>query len=283
MKLILGTVQLGLKYGKFMDKKISDTESLNILNYALDNNITIFDTAQKYGNSEKILSNISSNKSVRIITKIDFCDNKNVTKSINQSLKNLKIEKIDTLLLHNFNDVKNKNILDELKLKKNEGIIRKIGISVYNVEEAITALKNPLFQVIQIPFNFLDRQWDNDTFLNIVKERKIEVHIRSIFLQGILLNDISFWPDVENKEIIYQSIVDICEKYKITKMELIIRYSLSFDWIYGIVFGVNSISQIKENIDRFKNLKGMTSDMLVDIINTFQNCSEKLLNPSLWR
>jgi len=144
-------------------------------------------------------------------------------------------------------------------------------------------LKNPLFQVIQIPFNFLDRQWDNDTFLNIVKERKIEVHIRSIFLQGILLNDISFWPDVENKEIIYQSIVDICEKYKITKMELIIRYSLSFDWIYGIVFGVNSISQIKENIDRFKNLKGMTSDMLVDIIHTFQNCSEKLLNPSLWR
>jgi len=282
MKLILGTVQLGLKYGKFMDKKISDTESLNILNYALDNNITIFDTAQKYGNSEKILSNISSNKSVRIITKIDFCDNKNVTKSINQSLKNLKIEKIDTLLLHNFNDVKNKNILDELKLKKNEGIIRKIGISVYNVEEAITALKNPLFQVIQIPFNFLDRQWDNDTFLNIVKERKIEVHIRSIFLQGILLNDISFWPDVENKEIIYQSIVDICEKYKITKMELIIRYSLSFDWIYGIVFGVNSISQIKDNIEKFKSLKKMNIDMLFDIKNTFKNCSEKLLNPSLW-
>ena len=282
MKLILGTVQLGLKYGKFMDKNISETESLNILKCALDNNITIFDTAQKYGNSEKILSNISSNKSVRIITKIDFCDNKNVTKSINQSLKNLKIEKIDTLLLHNFNDVKNKDLLDELNLKKNEGIIRKIGISVYNVEEAITALKNPLFQVIQIPFNFLDRQWDNDTFLNIVKQRKIEVHIRSIFLQGILLNDISFWPDVENKEIIYQSIVDICEKYKITKMELIIRYSLSFDWIYGIVFGVNSISQIKENIDRFKNLKEITGDMLVDISNTFQNCSEKLLNPSLW-
>ena len=282
MKLILGTVQLGLKYGKFMDEKLNEKESIEILKYALQNNINTFDTAQKYGNSEKILSNISNNKNVKIITKIDFTNYKNIDECINISLKNLNIEKIDILLLHNYNDLKNEKLIQDLTSKYNEGKIKKLGVSVYNIDEAMNVLKNPIFKIIQIPFNFLDRQWDNNNFLKIIKNNNIEVHIRSIFLQGILLNDISFWPNVENKEIIYENIINICKKYKISRMELIIKYSLSFDWINGIVFGVNNVSQIKENINTFNSLKKFDSITLKDIKETFNNCTEKLLNPSFW-
>ena len=164
MKLILGTVQLGKKYSKFTEDKVNNEEAIKILNHSIKNNILTFDTAQIYGNSEKLLSNISDKDNVRIITKIHFNNINNMKNKINDSMKNLNVKKLDTVMFHNYEDFKNKNIVNNLIKIKHKGIISNLGVSVYTVEEAIDVLKSTEFNVLQIPFNYLDRQWDNEEF-----------------------------------------------------------------------------------------------------------------------
>ena len=161
MKLILGTVQLGIDYG-INKKKPTLDQSLEILNYCIKNNINTFDTAQDYGNCEEIISNIT-NENVNIITKINFHSKDNnpidydlILEKVNNSLNNLKVKSLHTLLLHRFDDFLCKNLVDNLfKIKKN-GLIKNIGVSVYTVEEAIEVLNDKRFTIIQIPFNLLD-------------------------------------------------------------------------------------------------------------------------------
>ena len=195
MKLILGTVQLGVDYG-ISKKKPTLEQSLEILNYCLENNIDTFDTAQDYGNCEKIISNIT-NKNINIITKINFhSKDKNlidydlILEKVKNSINNLKVNNIYTLLLHRFDDFVCKDLVDNLFKIKNNGVIKNIGVSVYTVEEAIEVLNDKRFTIIQIPFNYLDNQWNNEEFKNLIKKRNdVEIHVRSIFLQGILVND----------------------------------------------------------------------------------------------
>jgi len=285
MKLILGTVQLGKKYSKFTDDKVNNNEAIQILEHSIKNNILTFDTAQIYGNSENLLSNISNKNNVRIITKIHFTNINNMENEINQSLINLNLKKLDTILFHNYDDFKDKNIVDNLVKIKSKGIVKNLGVSVYTVEEAIDVLKSKDFNVLQIPFNYLDRQWDNIEFLNLINQRKdIEIHIRSIFLQGILVNEYKYWPNVENQDtkIIFNNIEKICQKYDLTKIELLVRYSLSFDWISGILFGVDSLKQLEENIILFNKFDRFNQELLNEIKDTFKNIPKKITDPRLW-
>ena len=285
MKLILGTVQLGKKYSKFTDDKVNNDESIKILNHSIKNNILTFDTAQIYGNSEKLLSNISDKDNVRIITKIHFTDINSMENKINHSLKNLNLKKLDTVMFHNYKDFKDKNIVNNLIKIKNKGVIKNLGVSVYTLEEAIDVLKSKEISVLQIPFNYLDRQWDNVEFLNLVNQRNdIEIHIRSIFLQGILVNEHKYWPIVDNQntKIIFDNIENICKKYNLTKIELLVRYSISFDWISGILFGVDSLKQLEENITLFNKFDKFNKELLDEIKYTFKNISKNLTDPRLW-
>tara|TARA_E500000178_G_C16829574_1_gene665386 strand:- start:28 stop:885 length:858 start_codon:yes stop_codon:yes gene_type:complete len=285
MKLILGTVQLGKKYSKFIDDKVNNDEAIKILNHSIKNNILTFDTAQIYGNSEKLLSNISDRDNVRIITKIHFTNINNMENEVNQSLTNLNLKKLDTVMFHNYEDFKNKDIVNNLTKIKNKGLIKNLGVSVYTVEEAIDVLKCNEFNVLQIPFNYLDRQWDNVEFLNLINQRNdIEIHIRSIFLQGILVNEYKYWPIVDNQDtkIIFHNIENICKKYNLTKIELLVRYSLSFDWISGILFGVDSLKQLEENIKLFDKFDKFNKELLDEIKDTFKDIPKKLTDPRLW-
>lgn len=285
MKLILGTVQLGKKYSKFIVDKVDNNEAIQILEHCIDNNIFTFDTAQIYGNSEKLLSNISNKDNVRIITKIHFTNINNMREQINESLNDLNLEKIDILMFHNYEHFKNKEIVDNLVKIKNESVIKNLGVSVYSVEEAIDVLKSKDFTFLQIPFNYLDRQWDNVEFLDLVNKRKdIEIHIRSIFLQGILVNEYKYWPKVENENTqkIFNNITHLCEKYSLSKIELLVRYSLSFEWISGILFGVDSLKQLEENIILFNKYQKLDENVIKEIKDTFSNIPKKLIDPRLW-
>ena len=290
MKLILGTVQLGIDYGIYK-KKPSLDQSLEILNYCIENNINTFDTAQDYGNCEEIISHIS-NKNVNIITKINFNSNEvnntfeKILEKVQLSLKNLQINKLNTLLLHRFNDFLDKKLIFNLFKIKNMGLIDKIGVSVYTVEEAIEVLKDNRFTVIQLPFNYLDSQWKNAEFNLLLKTRpNVEIHVRSIFLQGILVNSFDCWPKIKGFEFkpIYDNIVNICKEYNLTKLELVIGYIKSIEWINSVLFGVDNISQLKENIKLYKNTNKLNQVIIDRCEKLFKNVPKELVNPVLWK
>ena len=76
---------------------------------------------------------------------------------------------------------------EEFLAAENEAKIKKIGLSIYDFEKAIKILKKFKFDIIQCPYNVIDRRLDKKNYINFFKKKKIEIHVRSIFLQGLLL------------------------------------------------------------------------------------------------
>lgn len=290
MKLIFGTVQIGINYGitnTTGKPKIED--SLNILYYCINNGIKIFDTAQAYGNSENILGKmikINSNIDIKIITKLEkLSKNKNIDVMINKSLQNLNKKYIDILLLHNFNDYGTSGWNYLINIQKNK-TIKNLGVSVYYVEEAMIALKDKNIKYIQIPFNFLDKQWLNKDFISLIQQRNdIKILCRSIFLQGILLTDDSNkWPKIENidPKIYIDKINYLVKLFGFTnKIQLCFSYVKSYSWIYGIIFGSETLEQVQTNIECF-NVRKLTEEELSKF-DVFDNISNELINPTKWQ
>ena len=290
MQLILGTVQFGLNYGITNIKgKPTTLESHKIIKYALQNNINIFDTARAYGNSEYILGLINQNQDLKIITKlcplVDQTKNNIIFKideSIKESIRNLNIYKIDTLLLHRFEQYNNKIIWNYLIENK---FINKLGASLYYVEEAIQALKDDNIKHIQIPINILDSQWFSEEFLNLVKKRKdVTIHCRSILLQGILVSTPDKWPKLDNVNPLdyVEKLEGFVEKFNFnSRTELCFSYIKSIKWLDGLIIGVDNLDQLKNNINYFK-IRDMTEEEFLIVRKTFNKVPRNLLNPSLW-
>ena len=181
------------------------TEIRNIIKYAFNNNINFFDTAQSYGNSEQILGGIFKDlgiqNDVNIVSKLSPNIKINlVYDSVNQSLINLNLRSLWGLLLHRYDS---KFINDEFRkviggLKK-EKMILNFGVSVYNSNDAFEALYDNLYDIIQVPFNVIDRRLINNDFFRIANEKNKKVFIRSIYLQGLLLMNDSDLIKKENE------------------------------------------------------------------------------------
>ena len=189
-KLGLGTVQFGLDYGlRNSDGQVPLKEVQKILSYAKSKDIRTIDTASEYGESEKILGKIGV-KDYEVITKTKklISSTDNVVDYFYKSLDNLMLDRIDGLLIHDFNDVGNKNFEDlfkHLKYLQQQGLFGKIGFSIYNEKQVDYLLENFDFDLIQVPINVFDTRLLSGGQLSKLQNRDIEVHARSIFLQGL--------------------------------------------------------------------------------------------------
>ena len=280
MKLILGTAQFGIKYG--VNKlKIKKLEINNIKRVLKKNSLKEFDTAMNYGNSEKIIGNFNIKK--KVITKIKLPINKPkdlkkwFTKKINNTLKNLKAKSLYGLLIHDTSDItsKNKEFLNILLDFQKRNFITKIGISVYEVDEIRRILKFWKPEIIQMPINIFDHRFINNNFLVKLKKLNIELHARSCFLQGMLLEKKIRIGNNKSKKIFY-SFVNWCENKKISRLEACIHFVKKIKQIDRLVVGVDNSSHLQEIISSFnKNL--------ISIPDNFMNNDKNLIDPRKWK
>jgi len=283
-KLIIGTVQFGLDYGiTNQNGKVSQEELSKIFSFCNENNITDFDTAQDYGSSENIISEYCAlYSSFKVITKCKF-KGKSIEETVNISLK--KFTSIECFMLHSFEDYNKKEIIDSLEAYKMAGKINKIGVSIYNVDESILLLRENKIDVVQLPFNYLDRQWDNTEFQKLVKETKIEIHVRSVFLQGILLNPVFKIPNNIDKNDFLElnNIIDeITRTIKMSKLELCFAYINSFDWVNKFLIGVDNFNHLLLNYEIIKQDLTLTEEQINIIHNKTKNINSIICNPSKW-
>jgi len=278
VKLALGTVQFGLDYGVNNNLgQIPTDEAKKILNYAKDKGIVTLDTASGYGNSEQVLGEIGVND-YKVITKTSSLEDgeDEVIKNFYQSLDYLKVDQVDGLLIHNINDTKDKkfdNLFSKLIELKKEGLVKKIGFSSYTPEQVDFLLANFDFDLIQLPFNVFDARLISGGQLKELKKKNIEIHARSVFLQGVLLDFdnlpsyFSFWVPQFNQ---YQEIV---KRSGLSLLEYALNFALNTQELDKILVGVNSLSQLSNIVNSSKldtNLQAFTVD------------DENLLNPGLW-
>lgn len=289
-RFCLGTVQFGLDYGiSNKTGKPQRAEIIKIIKFALQNNLNFFDTAQSYGDSERILGEIFKDldvqNDVNIVSKLSPNIKINqVNDSINKSLINLKLNSIWGLLLHrydsNFVNDEFRNIIYDLKKEK---IISNFGVSIYNPDDAIEAINDNLYDIVQVPFNVIDRRLIDKDFFKIANRKNKKVFIRSVYLQGLLLmNDLDL---IKNK--MNWTIPMISDLRKYTDLNNIELKSFAFKAVNNyvsdvfLITGVDSLKQLKENI-QILHQKNYSNEIYENWWQNLKLYPEKLLNPSLW-
>lgn len=287
MKLCLGTVQFGLNYG-IEKKKVETNEIDKILTTALENGISVLDTAQNYGDSEKIIGKFKKKDNFKIISKISSTS-LNETNSLEQlkkilkkSLDNLGVSSLDGLLLHKPEDLKNTDFLNNLNILKKEGYFLNLGVSIYSPDEANLALEIESIKYIQIPYNILDTRLDKINFFERAKKKNKIIFARSIFLQGVLLKKHSSYPIFLDGLKKFDNLIgDEIKKVGCSKLSFLLNFARSNENIDYIVIGIESLKNLEEIIEAYNNtaLQAYNYNKLRD---NFMDIPEKILNPSLW-
>ena len=160
-----------------------------------------------------------------------------------------------------------------LKKKK---IIKKIGVSFYEKKNLRKTINKFKLDFIQVPVNIFDQRFIDKNTISILKKKKVEIHARSIFLQGILLKQnkrvvkkFLIWKNIFNKY------YDYLKKKKLTPIKACLNFVINKDYIDKIIVGVFSEKQLKEIITNIQILD-------LDFNSIKQNSNIKLINPNFW-
>jgi aryl-alcohol dehydrogenase-like predicted oxidoreductase len=300
--LILGTAQIGMKYGIANSVgQPSEEDVFSLLKLAVENGILCCDTAQAYGESESLIgkfSKINIGRRLDVITKLSpLSDVKfhqlnelqhRIDRSVFESCEKLGLDALPVLLLHRW---EHRFMYDQFIWKRllefqEQGVIVNLGVSVSTPEQAFLVLKDPMIKHIQLPFNILDWRWRESDLLQAFHDRQdVTIHTRSTLLQGLLVSGPLTWERVIPTESSYwvQRLDSMVEKFeRVNRADLCFAYVRSQPWINGIVVGVETCEQLIENCTLF-NQPCFTKDDACSIEIELSGASETLLNPSMWR
>lgn len=281
-KLALGTVQFGMSYGISNDLGIPDNSELkSIFDIAALNRIKVLDTAPSYGNAEERIGLLSQN-SFNVVTKFANISNSKALKdSLNQSIKRLKLEQIYGYMSHNSVElISNPDLWDFLCSEKETGRINKIGYSLYTtdqLEQLLLLGMKP--DIVQFPYNLLDRNFES--YLPELKSYGTEIHVRSVFLQGLFFMDPEFLPEkLKPLKSTLLEIKRLCVGNNLTDAQLLLSYVNHHPLIDKIVVGVASARQLSENLSDMAT-KHLSNDIL-EQIKMIRVADIELLNPINW-
>lgn len=292
MELGLGTAQFGTEYGlSNEDGKVSLETVRTLLNIANQSGIRVLDTAAAYGDSETVLGQcMGKGNSFRVISKLpplkkDAINKEDIAflkKTFCESLHKLKKDKLSGLLCHLSSDLLvpgGDTIYKYMRSLKDRGQVEKIGVSIYTGEEIDRLLHFYDFDIVQLPMNVLDQRLIKSGHIAKLKEKKIEIHIRSAFLQGLIL------MPLDRINPFFALIMPVLKEYK----AYIESYSLSpVEGAFGflrmqsglnvILTGVANENQLKANIEAFKVKLPSSLDF-----SPFALDKKEMINPYLWK
>jgi len=283
-KLALGTAQFGMSYGiANKNGKVPYNEISAILEFAMKNEITTLDTAKAYGDSEKVIGQfIAKNPSNKwkVITKLSS-GHADVIDQIKDSTVKLNIAPVVTMA-HSAKLFLDDKFQSELLYAKERKNTLKTGVSIYNKDDIYSIFDSSLTpDIIQIPMNILDTYLYKDGVLSDINKKGIEIHIRSVFLQGLFyLSDIEINKRFYNVKPYLEKLKSIASKSDLTLAELSLLWVISLKEISKVVIGVDNISQLKSHLD---TLSKNVDDYIFEEALSIQYKNENVLNPSLWQ
>jgi len=285
LRLALGTVQFGLDYGVANAAgMVSPAEASAILADARAQGIDTLDTAAAYGESESVLGALNLD-GWQVVSKLppeaqgDLSVADWVTGSVNRSLARLRQPTLYGVLLHRPSQllgVDGDAIYRALQRLKSEGVISKIGVSVYAPEELDRLCQNFDFDLVQAPFSVFDRRLVTSGWMTRLAASGIELHVRSAFLQGLLLMKAEERPlKFLRWAKLWQDWHGWLAESDISATEACIRYVLSHQEVGKVVVGVQSRSQLAEIV-------AVVSGGGLDVPSHLSSQAEELLNPACW-
>lgn len=285
-KLALGSANFGLDYGLANKSgKILESELANILLFAHKACIEVIDTAQAYGDSEVRIGSICDDAQFKFVTKIgaevgNGSFDQNVTSSVKQSCKNLNQSRLYAVMLHRPEILLSDHgseVVRELQMLKEQGIISKVGVSIYAPEILINISRVIKLDIVQVPFNVFDQQILSSGWSEKLKSNGVEIHTRSVFLQGLLLLQRSSLPDyfINYWPAHFDAWYEFLNYNRADPLGIALKFALQQDWIDKIVVGVDSVSQLNALVE-IEKYSELTDFPLL-------GCNDpNLINPSKW-
>jgi len=284
-RLALGTAQFGQDYGIANSTgQTSRSEVKKVLELARLKGINTLDTAIAYGESESILGQIGV-QDFNIISKLPelptACSNikKWMESQLNDSLKCLRLNSINSFLLHRPLQLLvpgNENLWATLLQFKTQGLVKKIGYSIYGPHELEQLWPQFKPDIIQAPYNIFDRRMEASGWFKRLKDEGVEIHGRSVFLQGLLLFNSKNRPQSFNPWSDHWQFWDRwLEQNQISPLQATLAFALANDQVNKVIVGVDHCVQLKEILNAANTaIKDFPEELIIT--------DEQLINPSNW-
>lgn len=278
--MTLGTVQLGMNYGIANDGgKPDEAKSFAILASALENGVTTLDTARAYGDSEEVIGRFLKQwkgEMPFICTKVPHVPDERandieayVVESVETSLKNLGVSKVNAVMLHTAPDVAQygQTLADAMGKLIELGYTDQVGVSVYNNDEIEEMLKYDVYTVTQVPMSIFDQRLIANGAVKKLQEKGVTVFVRSVFLQGLFFLDPDKITDpilVEHAAPKIRLLRQIAAQEGLNVAQLAIAFMRDCVGITSLVLGADTPDQVKSNIEYFNvpTLKESTMEVL---------------------
>ena len=285
MRLALGTVQFGLPYGIANSAgQVPRSEAKAMLQFALVNGIDMLDTAIAYGDSETCLGEVGT-QGFKVVTKLpaipDNCADVSswVQQQVRASLLRLGVAKVYGLLLHRSEQLlgsKGAALYQALQALKINGQVQNVGVSIYSPKELDALIPRYRFDLVQSPFNLVDRRLYTTGWMRRLKDADVEIHTRSAFLQGLLLMK---QADIPQKFSPWDSLWQTWHKWlaekEVSALQTCLAFPLSFPEIDQVVVGTDNQSQLAQIVSAAKRQPtGDLPNLLCE--------DENLINPANW-
>lgn len=291
-KIGLGTVQWGLSYGiANQTGKVGNQAVTDLLNIAAEAGVRFLDTARAYGDAEAVLKRHAAHAGrFKVVTKtkpagpgdIDGAKIKSIASALDDSINFLRDWTIEAILVHDCDSLfrpGGEQIWRLLSDLKTMGRIAKVGISVYSPVQTMQAMRSYAPDIVQLPFNIYDQRFLLSGTLRHLKERGVEVHARSAFLQGLLLMRPDQLPDYfhsirSHHASLHRAVADA----KLTPLAAALKFSHSQEDIDTVIVGCDAPQQLRQIL-----AAACTDDILPPKISAFSLSDEGIVNPSRWR
>lgn len=278
-KLALGSVQFGMDYG--ISNEVGEVcvdEVKKIISLARTKGINVIDTAKAYGFAEEKLG-AAGLEGFDVIDKITVSNN--VVGDVRDSLDKLEIAKLHALLIHDFEGFESdQQYYEQFQQCKALGLTDKIGFSLNFQHELKFLIKNNVqFDFVQLPYNLLDQRF-SDQF-ELLQSMDIEIHVRSVFLQGLFFLDPSSLSSyLDNIKLELSRLNEICYRENISKSSLALGFVILNPCISKVVVGVTSEKELAENLDGLKDIEKVRE--LIPVLNEVRCDNEQLVVPGNW-
>lgn len=288
----LGTVQFGLDYGiTNRSGRPSQDQADAICGVAAAAGMDTLDTASLYGDSEAVIGRSAAAAALHVVTKTpkfaDLADTGEAVARLRaglvQSLAQLRRARVDALLFHDADDLLGRQgeaLWAEMEAAKARGEAGKIGLSVYNGAQIDAALARFPIEIVQLPFNPLDRRLIGGGQLDRLAEAKVEVHARSLFLQGLLLQPAdAIEPRFGALRDAIAELRDWAAQQDLAPLEAILALALSERRIDRFIVGVTTPSELRDIVSAAEN--GQRAQLKTDFSGSVA-LDSRHLDPSRW-
>lgn len=292
-RLVLGTAQLGMPYGiANTSGRPNPARAIAIVEAAWFHGISEFDTAQAYGDSERILgkafAELGISDQARVVSKIDpavdHSDSQAVRDAVSQSLERLGISRLYGVMVHDERhlDAMGQGLGDVLRSLREEGLIEHAGVSLYTPQKALDALSLDTVDLIQIPANLLDRRMEDAGVFAKVRSRGKQIAIRSVFLQGLLLMSADQLPSkVRMASDLLVRLQSIAKEYGFSPQHLSLGYVRERYPDAKVLVGAELPRQIVENCAYWSRL--LSDGVLNRLHRAFDEIDERIVDPRFWK